>query len=221
MNYFEKQTIYYTVLVAELLGKEYEEVFDKISAIYFQIDNQILRRILTDNTFQELKSTIALSMRINFIDSYCPVHSAFGNEISERESLYIKREAFSLIEELTKATTNVGAINILMRHQKDKDTFSSLVALLLYAQGRYDTHTVSSLGKALKGGDLNAGLILLFFAKNQQYELLFSEMIKVQEIYLYPEIMDMLIERYGFNRNKKAGNLLNSKQDIESGVDEI
>ncbi len=211
MNYFDKRVVYYTILISKLLDENYEKILEKIAKVFQLNDATILNTILRNKLFQKLNSTTAIDMRINFANTSWGGENEFGKNKNEFDVLKVAHEAFSLLEELTKDVTKVEAVNTLMKQQKDKNNFSTLVALLLYVQGRYDNITISSLGKALKAGELDAGLTLLFFSEKTQHSILCTEITKIRDFFLYPEIEKMLVKDYSFDKDKLSNNLLKDK----------
>lgn len=210
MNYLEQRTIYYSVIVSELLSKSYEEVFDKISKVFCQNENQRLKEILKAEMFNMLSSSTALDMHITFLKAFCEDESEFGKESDEMNALEIKRSAMLFIEELNNDIVGANPLNTLFKIQKQNNNCSSIIALLLLTNGRYDNNSISMLTKSLKNGDLDSGIILLSQTKEtNQIEMYGLELAKIQEFILHAEIIDVLINRYKLDKEKlKVDNIV-------------
>lgn len=198
MNYIEKRVVYYTSIVARLLGKPCEEAFEKTAPIFHQEENSFLREVFNSQTFKRLESSRAVDMHINFVQSF-KNDSEFGASSAEFETLFVKRDAERLVEEISKNAT-ATPVNTLFQLQKQKETCTPLIAVLLYNQGCCNSNIFAMLRKALKNGDVDAGLILLYLSKQEQYPVLCAELTKIGEYNLYPELSAMLETYYATDK---------------------
>lgn len=208
MNYLERRAVYYSCVISELLHKDCADIFGTIAAAFHAQGAERIKRILSDETFKKLSSTRALDMRINFTTAFCGDKGEFGSTEEETTALEIKRDAVALIEELSDDVTRSEPLDALLGMEKEKNCFSVIAVLIVYIQGRYDGISVSTLGKALKKGETDAGIILLYFSDEAKREMICRELAKNRQIYVYPEIADMLATEYGFGRENLMGNLL-------------
>lgn len=143
--------------------------------------------------------------------SFCDNNLEFGADSEEMDALLIKQDAIRVIEELAKDVTKANLLNTLFKLPKEKGECSTLTAILLFVQGRYDNNSTAMLRKALKNADLDSGIVLLFFSEKSQYNSLCMEISRVSEFHIHPEISKLLATYYDFEENIVVGNLLQHK----------
>lgn len=206
LNYFERKLVYYTTLLSELLpGKRYEEVFDALSPIFYISDDARLNSVLAHPTFQKLDSSRAINMQMNYVQSFCSDDAEFGKSPDELGALEMRFDAISLVEELSKDATKPDPLAVLCELQKEKGVCGAAVVLSLYVRGYFDNQSRAMLGKALKKGDLDAGIVAFYFAAGEAYrQQICSEILKMPESRLYPEIDDTLSAHLAENPEQKT-----------------
>lgn len=197
-SYLANRSLYYTILLAELIPNGYTWAADIVLPIFLCAEDAKIRTILSNKDFQKLKSSRSIEMHKNFVLSLCSDKAFFGMTEDELLALDIRQDAIRLIEELSKDITCADPLLTLVRFQKEKGCLSALLALLLYSQGKNDSRTASMLGKALKNGELDAGVVWLALTDAADRAAIYQQMsAKLTELCLYPELSNILCKTYG------------------------
>ena len=206
-SYQANRSLYYTILLAELMPNGYTWAADIVLPIFLCADDAKIRSIISSRDFQKLKSSRSIEMHKSFVLSMCANKEFFGMKEDELLALDIRQDAIMLIEELSKDVTFADPLLKLVRLQKEKGCLSSLLALLLYSQGKNDSRTASMLGKALKNGDLDAGVVWLALSDAADRAAIYQQMsAKLTELCLYPELSNILFKTYGVENIAESHN---------------
>ena len=160
-NYIENRTIFYSVLIKELTEKEFNEVYKQVSHFFACTDDERILKVIGNPIFQQLSSAQAIVMHLNFVSAFCFDRGMFGMNTFEKEVLNAKLDALRFVESIMLNDGTITPLKRIIALNKDRDVFSTLIAMVRMVSGQCDSKSKALLGKGLKSGDIDAGLLLL------------------------------------------------------------
>ena len=160
-NYIETRTIFYSVLIKELTKKEFAEVYKRVSHFFACTDNERILKVIDNPIFQQLSSVQAIVMHLNFVSAFCVDKGMLGIDAFDKEMLNAKLDALRFFESITLSDGTITPLKRIIALNKDRDIFSTLVAMVRMVSGQCDAKTRALLCRGVKSGDIDAGLLLL------------------------------------------------------------
>lgn len=197
MTVLQEFAFYQALLLSVLIDGDEEGILARIAPLYALNDKEqaLLHDYLCNDTFQRVCSSDAVILHENYIESFCTDPFEFGCNPSEWDALEIKRNAYTIIENIGLEMGDL--IDILVTESGKNDKLSVTLALFYYLRNAKPEVFIPLLRRAEAHGKVESTVLLMAFEKDRRSVLL--EKLYNNKVLIFDDdnISDRLSRHYG------------------------
>ncbi len=201
MNFLTEHCLFQTLLLSAIIQNNDETILTRLASLYALEGKEQanLNKILHNNTFVKLASSTAVILHENFLRAFCIDKIEFGNEPTEWDALEIKRNAYTLFENLGAETNDFFDAFVVAANKNDKLTVT--LALLYYLNEAKSEVYLPLLRRAAGHSNAEATILLMAFEKERKTTL-FEKLCNSKELLLAnDDTLILLAKHYRLENN--------------------